>query len=208
MQVKLLRVIQERTIRPVGENSERPVDVRILSATHRNLAELVEQASFREDLYYRINVIELEVPPLRERGEDILLLARTFLSRNAGSGVAPRISATAQSALLAYQFPGNVRELENILERAQTLCSTDFIDIDDIQLRHPAEREDGEVQGSIAAVTGSTAGGSLGSQLEDIERDAIVKALEKTRYNKTKAAQVLGISFRALRYRIKKLKIE
>jgi two-component system response regulator PilR (NtrC family) len=169
-------------------------------------------------LYYRINVIELEVPPLRGRGEDVLLLARAILSRNAGSadGVVPRLTAAAQSALLAYPFPGNVRELENILERAQTLCSNDIIDLDDIQLRHPAERESAMVSGpgprsgaghGPAAAAPATAS-DLGSQLEDIERDAIVKALEKTRYNKTKAAQILGISFRALRYRIKKLKIE
>jgi two-component system response regulator PilR (NtrC family) len=215
MQVKLLRVIQEKTIRPVGDNTERPVDVRILSATHRNLGELVEHGTFREDLYYRINVIELAVPSLRERGEDILLLARSILSRAAGgdAGAAPRMTAAAQAALLAYHFPGNVRELENILERAQTLCSDGLIDVDDVQLRHSSERESGSAlrpaPGPAAAATATTAtGGSLGTQLEDIERDAIVKALEKTRYNKTKAAQVLGISFRALRYRIKKLGIE
>jgi two-component system response regulator PilR (NtrC family) len=211
MQVKLLRVIQEKSIRPVGENNERPVDVRILSATHRNLAELVESGSFREDLYYRINVIELAVPPLRERGEDILLLAKTILARNAGAGdgAIPRMTAAAQAALLAYSFPGNVRELENILERAQTLCSNGLIDVDDIQLRHAVER-DGAIAPRPGAVFAAPAPapGSLGTQLEDIERDAIIKALEKTRYNKTKAAQVLGISFRALRYRIKKLGIE
>jgi two-component system response regulator PilR (NtrC family) len=216
MQVKLLRVIQEKSIRPVGQNSEHPVDVRILSATHRDLADLVERGSFREDLYYRINVIELKVPPLRERGEDVLLLANAVLSRNADSvdGVVPRITPAAQTALLSYQFPGNVRELENILERAQTLCSNNVIDIDDIQLRHSVDRESEMMPASgagaraaSAAVTSATPT-NLGSQLEDIERDAIIKALEKTRYNKTKAAQVLGISFRALRYRIKKLKIE
>jgi len=207
MQVKLLRVIQEKTIRPVGDNTERAVDIRILSATHRELADLVEHGNFREDLYYRINVIELKVPPLRERGEDVLLLTRAILARNAAVGTVPRVTAAAQTALLAYHFPGNVRELENILERAQTLCSNDLIDSDDIKLRHPAEREANVMSpGPVAAAP--TAPGSLGTQLEDIERDAIIKALEKTRYNKTKAAQVLGISFRALRYRIKKLGIE
>jgi two-component system response regulator PilR (NtrC family) len=210
MQVKLLRVIQEKTIRPVGDNTERPVDVRILSATHRELAELVERGNFREDLYYRINVIELKVPPLRERGEDALLLTRAILARNAADGAVPRVTPAAQSALLAYHFPGNVRELENILERAQTLCSNDLIDVDDIQLRQPAERDTAPVSAPLSApsVADAATSGSLGAQLEDIERDAIVKALEKTRYNKTKAAQVLGISFRALRYRIKKLNIE
>jgi two-component system response regulator PilR (NtrC family) len=210
MQVKLLRVIQEKTIRPIGDNAERPVDVRILSATHRDLAGLVERGSFREDLFYRINVIELAVPPLRERGEDILLLARAFLARNAGAGVTTRMTAAAQTALLGHHFPGNVRELENILERAQTLCGDEVIDVDDIQLRNPAERDSATpaVSAPGPAAVAPVPAGSLGTQLEDIERDAIVKALEKTRYNKTKAAQVLGISFRALRYRIKKLGIE
>ena len=212
MQVKLLRVIQEKSIRPVGDNAERPVDVRILSATHRDLAGLVERGSFREDLYYRINVIELSVPPLRERGEDILVLARAILDRNArsGDGIAPRMAPAAQAALLGYHFPGNVRELENILERAQTLCSDHLIDVDDIQLRYPGERDAAPpaAPGPGPAAADLAAPGSLGTQLEDIERETIIKALEKTRYNKTKAAQVLGISFRALRYRIKKLGIE
>jgi two-component system response regulator PilR (NtrC family) len=160
MQVKLLRVIQEKTIRPVGQNVEHPVDVRILSATHRNLAELVERGSFREDLYYRINVIQLEVPPLRERGEDVLLLARAILSRSTESvdGAVPQMTSAAQSALLGYQFPGNVRELENILERAQTLCSNDLIDVDDIQLRHPSERDSAMAPGrgpGVAAEPGT-----------------------------------------------------
>jgi two-component system response regulator PilR (NtrC family) len=200
MQVKLLRVIQEKAIRPVGQTAELPVDVRILSATHQDLAELVEQGEFREDLFYRINVIELRVPPLRERGDDVLMLAHHILSRLAdGQGMpAPRLTKAAQAALLSYRFPGNVRELENILERALTLCSEDAIDVDDIQLRPQSEREAPNIDQST----------SLGSQLEDIERDAIVKALEQTRYNKTAAAKLLGISFRALRYRIKKLEIE
>jgi len=218
MQVKLLRVIQEKSIRPVGGNSERTVDVRILSATHQDLATLVEEGRFREDLYYRINVIELKVPPLRDRGEDILLLAHHILSRNMDHGTVPVVTPEAQSALLAYHFPGNVRELENILERAQTLCTNGVIDIGDIQLRRSAEREAPAALSGQPAPSGQPAAsgqparsdpsGSLGTQLEDIERDAIVKALEQTRYNKTRAARVLGISFRALRYRIKKLGIE
>jgi two-component system response regulator PilR (NtrC family) len=200
MQVKLLRVIQEKTIRPVGQANEVPVDVRVLSATHRNLAELVEHGDFREDLFYRINVIDLNVPPLRDRGEDVLMLAHHMLTRLAqGQGVpVPHLTSQAQQALLAYRFPGNVRELENILERALTLCSGDGIDVDDLQLR----RESAEDPPGIASDA------PLGTQLEEIERDAIVKALEQSRYNKTAAAKALGMTFRALRYRIKKLGIE
>ena len=200
MQVKLLRVIQEKSIRPVGQAHELPIDVRILSATHKDLGELVEEGEFREDLFYRINVIELHVPPLRDRGEDVLMLAHHILSRLAeGQGVpTPHLTKHAQAALLSYRFPGNVRELENILERALTLCSGDSIDVDDLQLRaEPADE---------LPMVGHGTG--LGTQLEEIEREAIVKALEQTRYNKTAAAKVLGISFRALRYRIKKLGIE
>jgi two-component system, NtrC family, response regulator PilR len=207
MQVKLLRVIQEKTIRPVGQSQEVPVDVRILSATHQELGDLVAEGSFREDLYYRINVIELPVPPLRERGRDVLVLAADILARLAREqGVAvPRLTREAQAALLAYRFPGNVRELENILERALTLCAADEIDVDDIQLK-PAQEA---LQEALVSPTAGGGGGApLETQLEEIERDAIVKALEQTRYNKTAAAKLLGVSFRALRYRIKKLGIE
>ena len=201
MQVKLLRVIQEKTIRPVGQASEISVDVRILSATHKELSELVAEGSFREDLFYRINVIGVHVPPLRERGEDVLMLAHHTLSRLAAEqGVpTPHLTATAQEALLAYHFPGNVRELENILERALTLCSGEEIDVADLQLRDEEPTEERPSLGSNSP---------LGTQLEEIERDAIVAALEQTRYNKTAAAKRLGITFRALRYRIKKLGIE
>jgi two-component system response regulator PilR (NtrC family) len=201
MQVKLLRVIQEKTIRPLGQATEIPIDVRILSATHRDLAELVAEGTFREDLFYRINVIGLHVPPLRERGDDVLMLAHHTLGRlAAGQGVAtPHLTYAAQQALRAYPFPGNVRELENILERALTLCSGAEIDVDDLHLHatEPAAPAPALIQGA-----------SLGSQLEEIERDAILKALEQSRYNKTAAAKRLGITFRALRYRIKKLGIE
>jgi two-component system response regulator PilR (NtrC family) len=201
MQVKLLRVIQEKTIRPVGEVAEVPVDIRILSATHRDLHALVAAGKFREDLYYRINVIELRVPALRERGEDVLILAHHVLTRLAEQqGVpVPKLTRDAQQALSDYGFPGNVRELENILERAMTLCSDELIGMEDIQLKATQEKVAAPRQDSTA---------SLGTQLEDIERDAIVKALEQTRYNKTQAAKALGISFRALRYRIKKLEID
>jgi two-component system response regulator PilR (NtrC family) len=224
MQVKLLRVIQEKTIRPVGDNDENAVDVRILSATHRDLAGLVERGTFREDLFYRINVIELKVPALRERGDDILLLAHSFLAKSCAEtgGELPAMTPEAQRALQDYRFPGNVRELENILERASTLCAHNVIDIGDIQLRrttdrhspeagapaHPAAERPANTQAKPPVVEPNPDAASLGSQLEDIERDAIVKALEQTRYNKTRAARLLGISFRALRYRIKKLEIE
>lgn len=200
MQVKLLRVIQEKAIRPVGQANELPIDVRILSATHKNLADLVAEGSFREDLYYRINVIELNVPPLRDRGDDVLMLAHHILTQLAEHQhvLVPKLTPAAVKALLSYQFPGNVRELENILERALTLCSDDSIDVDDLQLR--AAHED--------TPPPAEDGGSLGTQLEHIERETIIKALEQTRYNKTAAAKLLGISFRALRYRIKKLQIE
>jgi two-component system response regulator PilR (NtrC family) len=205
MQVKLLRVIQEKTIRPVGQANEVPVDVRILSATHKNLAELVAEGSFREDLFYRINVIGLNVPPLRERGEDVLMLAHHALTRLAAEqGVpTPHLTRAAQEALLGYRFPGNVRELENILERALTLCSGDEIDVADLHLRTD------DIDGEAPRAAGADRGGApLGTQLEEIERDAIIAALEQTRYNKTAAAKLLGLTFRALRYRIKKLGIE
>ena len=202
MQVKLLRVIQEKTIRPVGSATEITTDVRILSATHRDLGELVANGEFREDLYYRINVIELHVPPLRDRERDTLLLARDILQRLSAdlSVTPPRLTPAAESALLAYRFPGNVRELENILERALTLASGDVIDVGDIQLRADPQEDSAEPHGTDEA--------PLETQLEEIERDAIVKALEQTRYNKTAAAKLLGISFRALRYRVKKLGID
>jgi len=201
MQVKLLRVIQEKTIRPVGQATEVPVAVRILSATHRDLGELVAEGSFREDLFYRINVIGLHVPPLRDRGDDVLMLAHHALSRLASrqNGPTPHLTEKAQAALLEYEFPGNVRELENILERALALCSGDQIDVEDLLL--PTETGGVERHAVDSAAP-------LGTHLEEIEREAIVKALEQSRYNKTAAAKKLGITFRALRYRIKKLGIE
>ncbi|MBV6415788.1 MAG: Regulatory protein AtoC [Steroidobacteraceae bacterium] len=213
MQVKLLRVIQEKTVRPIGEAREVAVDVRILSATHRDLAALVREGRFREDLYYRINVIEMRVPTLRERAGDIADLAEAIvrrLSRRMGVE-APAISAGALAALAAHPFPGNVRELENVLERALTLCVTDTIEAANIQLRAPMLDAPADTAGASpgSAATATVSGsGALGEQLDSIERDAIVKALEQTRYNKTAAAKLLGMSFRALRYRIKKLGIE
>ena len=212
MQVKLLRVIQEKTLRQVGGTGEVSVDVRLLSATHKDLAELVALGQFREDLFYRINVIEIRVPALRQRASDIPELAEQILrrlSRRAG-GPAIGITPDALELLQGHDYPGNVRELENVLERATTLSADGQIRPEDIQLR--SVRTDAaapENPGVVAAMPGSSrSSAALGSQLEVIERDAIVQALEKTRYNKTAAAQLLGMSFRALRYRIKKLGIE
>jgi two-component system response regulator PilR (NtrC family) len=209
MQVKLLRLVQEKTIRPVGEAREEAVDIRILSATHKNLADLVAQGLFREDLFYRINVIELRVPALRERSGDIREIAAAILERltRRTNGPVPEISEAAVKMLEGYPFPGNVRELENVLERALTLSTGGVITPEHVRLRvaSRASAPDAAVPGPASAIGDNTA---LGSQLETIERDAIVKALEKTRYNKTAAAKLLGMSFRALRYRIKKLGIE
>jgi two-component system, NtrC family, response regulator PilR len=208
MQVKLLRVVQEKSVRPVGEAREETVDVRILSATHGNLAELVAQGLFREDLFYRINVIELRVPALRERSGDIAEIAEAILQRlgRRAGGFPAQISPEAVATLGAYPFPGNVRELENVLERALTLSTGGMIGPEHIRLRATTPSA---VESRLTVTAAPAAGGTaLGSQLESIERDAIVKALEKTRYNKTAAAKLLGMSFRALRYRIKKLGIE
>jgi two-component system response regulator PilR (NtrC family) len=206
MQVKLLRVIQEKAVRPVGEQFEVAVDVRVLSATHKNLSQLVAEGKFREDLFYRVNVIELRVPSLRERPEDVPELAESILKRLGRRMriTTPMLGKDALAALEAYAFPGNVRELENILERAITLTTSGEISPSDIQLRSSPAPVSPTT--STAANAASTA--PLGDHLEDIEREAIVKALEQTRYNKTAAAKVLGMSFRALRYRIKKLGIE
>ena len=201
MQVKLLRVIQEKAVRPVGSQKEVPINVRILSATHKDLAALVKEGKFRQDLFYRINVIELRVPALREHPEDIPLLAQHFLDRLASeSGLGHvSISEAALERLKHYPFPGNVRELENILERALTLCEGNVIKPADLQLPEHAP-------GDLEAIDHS--GMPLDSHLDTIEKQAIQEALEKTRYNKTAAAKLLGISFRQLRYRLKKMGIE
>jgi two-component system response regulator PilR (NtrC family) len=202
MQVKLLRVIQEKTVRPIGEQAEVSIDVRLLSATHKNLGQLVAEGKFREDLFYRVNVIEMRVPSLRERPDDVRELAEAVL-RRLGRRMKidpPVLAPDAFAALQSYAFPGNVRELENILERAITMSTEGEIRATDIQLR-PSPL------GSNSIAVGSS-GAPLGDHLEDVEREAILKALEQTRYNKTAAAKVLGMSFRALRYRIKKLGIE
>ena len=210
MQVKLLRVVQEKTVRPIGESREETIDVRILSATHKNLGELVAQGLFREDLFYRINVIELRVPTLRERTDDIPEIAEAVLQRlgRRGNTDPPQLAADALEMLKAYPFPGNVRELENVLERALTLCGDGVIAAEHIKLRSSARPTVAESPTLPSSGEDSGIALALGDKLEDMERDAIIKALEKTRYNKTAAAKLLGMSFRALRYRVKKLGIE
>lgn len=217
MQVKLLRALQEKAVRPVGDTREVPVDIRVLSATHKNLPELVQEGSFRQDLFYRINVIELAVPPLRERLDDIPLLARHILERIAREYECDpaTLTSAAISHLKSYDFPGNVRELENILERAFTLCDADQIDAEDLLLgngaQHAASASQIIAEGQVSEGEGIAVPDGeidLEGYLEKIERQAIEKALEATRWNKTAAAKRLGISFRALRYRLKKLGME
>ena len=242
MQVKLLRGIQEKAVRPVGSQQEMSVDVRILSATHKELAKEVERNTFRQDLYYRINVIELEVPNLRDRREDIPELAQYLLTKisNEYQMKPPGLSIEALDTLQRYHFPGNVRELENTLERAFTLCENDTIEPKDLGLNHNAHQfaapSLAKSDGTKAAQASSTAieamaahdneardtesapaipgsalpenEDSLESYLEGIEKNVIVDALETTRWNKTAAAKKLGITFRALRYRLKKLGLE
>ncbi|WP_415753525.1 sigma-54-dependent transcriptional regulator [Pseudomonas leptonychotis] len=203
MQVKLLRAIQEKAVRAVGGQQELVVDVRILCATHKDLAGEVAAERFRQDLYYRLNVIELRVPALRERREDITLLADIMLKRLAdGTGLSPaKLDDDALEKLKSYRFPGNVRELENMLERAYTLCEDDRISASDLRLADSSPiSENGEA--NLAQID------NLEDYLEAIERKLIMQALEETRWNRTAAAQRLGLSFRSMRYRLKKLGID
>jgi len=207
MQVKLLRVIQEKALRPIGQTAEVPVDVRILSATHKDLRALVASGQFREDLYYRINVIELRVPPLRDRGNDTLLLTGHILRRLGASrgGLPPELTPDARAKLVAYRFPGNVRELENVLERAVALCG-DLITEDDIQIHQPPVGPPAPSSRDPAPGPGAEAP-LLGDRLDSLERETIVAALQEHRYNKTATARTLGLTLRALRYRMQKLGI-
>lgn len=215
-QVKLLRVIQEKAIRPVGSQNETPVDVRILSATHKNLAKEVELGQMRQDLYFRLNVIELAVPSLRERKDDIPELCLSILNKiaNENSDKVCRLSDEALNALLEYNFPGNVRELENILQRAATLCEDNTIQVSNLEFistPSSATTPDQETESpSPSSEDGVEIGEdfSLEKHLESIEIGAIEKALEETRWNKTAAAKKLGMSFRSLRYRLKKLGLD
>ena len=228
MQVKLLRVIQEKAVRPIGARAEVAVDVRILSATHTNLARLVDLGTFRQDLFYRINVIELHVPPLRDRRSDIPMLAGKILERLAHeSGErAAQLQPDAMKALLDFDFPGNVRELENVLERAVALCEGNAISVDDLRLAprgvmpasSPAPAADplgtDDVSGRYApGEPGADGGvdswhGDLAAAVAETERSAILRALEATRWNRTAAARQLGLTLRQLRYRLEKLGIE
>ncbi len=199
MQVKLLRAIQEKRVRPIGGQQEVPVDVRIISATHKPLLQLVEQGEFRQDLFYRINVIELNLPPLRERLEDIPLLTQHFLTRICRqNGIRkPKLTATALASLKEYPFPGNIRELENILERSVTLFEGELLQSGDLQLPE-----------KTSTAPSASTDRPLGDMMEAVEREAILKALEETRWNRTAAARKLGMSLRSLRYRLEKLGIE
>lgn len=217
MQVKLLRAIQERAIKPVGGHQEINLDVRVLSATHKDLAHEVEQGNFRQDLFYRINVIELAVPSLRERIEDLPVLAEFMLSKIATNyGLETiGIDVAALVKLSDYSFPGNIRELENILERAAALCENAVITTADIELpKHNSSLADSLPPDTLAQPSQaeesmiSFSKDQLEDYLENKEKQAIEAALEKTRWNKTAAAKLLGISFRQLRYRLKKLDLE
>jgi two-component system response regulator PilR (NtrC family) len=203
MQVKLLRVIQEKTVRPIGGREEIKIDVRILSATHKSLKPLVEEGGFRNDLYYRLNVIELHMPSLRERRGDIRLLAEHFLNVIGEQWGEPsrKLSTEAMDTLQNHRFSGNVRELVNILQRAVTMCEGEEITVDDLNIDQ-STLEDEEADFDPPQDR------SLDDHMEDIEKRILEKALIEAKYNKTEAARQLGISFRSLRYKLKKYDID
>jgi two-component system, NtrC family, response regulator PilR len=204
MQVKLLRAIQEKAVRPVGEHQEYPVDVRILSASHNNLNDRVKQGKFREDLFYRINVIELDVPSLRDRSSDIPLLANYLLqqlAKKSGLALTPAFTSEALAALSKHHFAGNVRELENIIERALALVDAELIQLDDLHLTTRPNID-------TATPLNNTPEPAQLLKLEEQERQSIMQALEQSRWNRTAAARLLGITLRQLRYRLSKLGIE
>lgn len=205
LQVKLLRALQEKRIRPVGDNREIPVDIRLLSATHKNLNDMVVNGSFRQDLYYRINVIDLHVPPLRERPEDLPELIAHILDRLLGENAAqkPILTEEALLELQHYDFPGNVRELENILERALALHDNQCIDVKDLNLPDIPKLLTDYNYPSF-----DPNAGSLEDYLENIERDMLTRALRDNKWNKTAAAKQLGLSFRSFRYRLKRLNLD
>jgi two-component system response regulator PilR (NtrC family) len=206
MQVKLLRAIQEKRVRKIGATSEEAVDVRIISATHQDLAQCVETGRFRQDLFYRLNVIELKMPPLRDCREDIPLIAGSILARIAAASGARQahLAPEALEELMRYDFPGNIRELENILERATALSGRQQIQPEDLRLRvAPAEATP---SGDVEPAQGGP-GVPLPKYLDAVERKAILEALERTNFNRTAAARLLGITFRQLRYRMQRLDI-
>jgi two-component system response regulator PilR (NtrC family) len=226
MQVKLLRAIQERRVRKIGATAEEPVDVRIISATHQDLARCVETGKFRQDLFYRLNVIELSLPPLRERLDDLGVLANAVLDRLAGPGKAS-LGPQVLDTLRAYSFPGNVRELENVLERALAFANDGVIEVGDLSLKSarvaeaappaaPVPETPAPQPAAAPAAPAPTAPllapGPLPSNLPDylaqVEREIIERALAQTQFNRTQAAQLLGISFRQLRYQMQKLGIQ
>lgn len=204
LQVKLLRAIQEKKIRPVGEQHEMAVDVRLLSATHKDLAKMVQDGSFRQDLYYRINVIELNLPPLRARTDDIPLLAQHLLTRlaNSNSVEIPDFSNEAMTALQHYAFPGNVRELENILERALAMYEGKNINVDDLNLpkNNPSL--------SNPSQHNKTEKLSLENYLGEVEKKTLITALEENSWDSSNAAKQLGLSLQSLRYRLNKLGLD
>jgi two-component system response regulator PilR (NtrC family) len=210
LQVKLLRAIQEKKIRPVGDQAEQTINVRILSATHKNLAQMIKVGEFRQDLFYRINVIELHAPPLRIRTNDIPQLVNHIITINASRNNinAPRLTPSAFEALGKHQFPGNVRELENILERAMALYEGDTIGVEDLGLTAVPEELTSQLQDPDPAANWQQSNSTLEDYLEGIERKMIEDVLEKNRWNKTAAAKQLGMSFRSLRYRLKKLGLD
>ena len=192
MQVKLLRVLQEKSIRPVGSQMEKDVDVRIISASHKDMGQLVKEGQFRQDLYYRINVIGIEVPPLHERPDDIECLAEFILNRlGVENGKAFSLETESLKALQQYEFPGNVRELENILERACALSEGDSIKPQDLQLPDQSV----SAQSKISLIDKTT----------DLETEELSKALQQNKWNQSAAARQLGITLRQLRYRCEKL---
>lgn len=199
MQVKLLRAIQEKAIRPVGAQQEEKINIRIISASHKNLKQLVADGDFRQDLYYRINVIELPMPPLKKRVDDIILLTDFFLEKLSSEETQYQLSSKAIDTLKSYSFPGNVRELENILERAVTLCDDSIIHADDLSLQEPISPTADIIEATIPI-------NSIASSLKDELQ--IKQALEKTRWNRKAAAELLGITYRQLRYKLKKMKME
>lgn len=213
MQVKLLRVIQEKQVRKIGESQEKSIDVRIISATHKKLSHCIEAGQFRQDLYYRLNVIELNMPALREMREDIPLIAEAVLAKLCREAARSSCSLTkeAMAMLMRYDYPGNVRELENILERTLALCSDAQIGKEELQLPNKIKetqekkmtipQDDG---GGLPAI-GADPGLPLQDFLDRLEKDSIIKALNQSRYNRTKAAKTLGITVRSLRYRMERL---